>query len=50
MVPGHEIVGRISKIGSDVKKFKVGELAGVDAWWIHAENVRIALRALNNIV
>jgi uncharacterized zinc-type alcohol dehydrogenase-like protein len=28
-VPGHEIVGRISKIGSDVKKFKVGELAGV---------------------
>ncbi len=29
MVPGHEIVGRISKIGSDVKKFKAGELAGV---------------------
>jgi alcohol dehydrogenase (NADP+) len=29
MVPGHEIVGRISKIGSDVKKFKVGEMAGV---------------------
>lgn len=29
MVPGHEIVGKISKIGSEVKKFKVGELAGV---------------------
>jgi uncharacterized zinc-type alcohol dehydrogenase-like protein len=29
MVPGHEIVGRISKIGSEVKKFKVGEMAGV---------------------
>jgi uncharacterized zinc-type alcohol dehydrogenase-like protein len=29
MVPGHEIVGRISKIGSAVTKFKVGELAGV---------------------
>jgi uncharacterized zinc-type alcohol dehydrogenase-like protein len=29
MVPGHEIVGRISKIGAEVKKFKVGELAGV---------------------
>src|SRR4051794_18160751 len=29
MVPGHEIVGRISKIGSEVKKFKVGDLAGV---------------------
>jgi len=29
MVPGHEIVGRITKVGSDVKKFKVGQLAGV---------------------
>lgn len=28
-VPGHEIVGRISRIGSDVTKFKVGDLAGV---------------------
>ncbi|SFI12152.1 NAD(P)-dependent alcohol dehydrogenase [Halpernia frigidisoli] len=28
-VPGHEIVGRISKIGADVKNFKVGDLAGV---------------------
>jgi len=29
MVPGHEIVGRVSQIGSAVKKFKVGDLAGV---------------------
>jgi uncharacterized zinc-type alcohol dehydrogenase-like protein len=29
MVPGHEIVGRISKTGADVTKFKVGDLAGV---------------------
>jgi uncharacterized zinc-type alcohol dehydrogenase-like protein len=29
MVPGHEIIGRISKTGSDVTKFKVGEIAGV---------------------
>jgi len=28
MVPGHEIVGRIVKVGDHVKKFKVGELAG----------------------
>lgn len=28
-VPGHEIVGRISKVGSAVSKFKVGELAAV---------------------
>lgn len=29
MVPGHEIVGRIAKVGDHVKNFKVGELAGV---------------------
>lgn len=29
MVPGHEIVGRVIKTGSEVKKFKVGDLAGV---------------------
>ncbi|HEY8118499.1 MAG TPA: NAD(P)-dependent alcohol dehydrogenase [Methylophilaceae bacterium] len=29
MVPGHEIVGRVTKIGSGVTKFKVGDLAGV---------------------
>lgn len=29
MVPGHEIVGRITKIGSGVTKFRVGELAAV---------------------
>jgi len=28
-VPGHEIVGRVTKIGSDVKKFKEGDLAAV---------------------
>lgn len=28
-VPGHEIVGKISNVGSEVTKFKVGDLAGV---------------------
>ena len=28
-VPGHEIVGRVSAVGSDVGKFKVGDLVGV---------------------
>ena len=29
MVPGHEIVGRISEVGSDVTKFAVGDYAGI---------------------
>jgi uncharacterized zinc-type alcohol dehydrogenase-like protein len=29
IVPGHEIVGRVTKIGSSVSKFKVGDLVGV---------------------
>lgn len=29
MVPGHEIVGTVSKVGNAVTKFKVGDLAGV---------------------
>jgi len=29
MVPGHEIVGRVKRIGSKVTKFKEGDLAGV---------------------
>jgi alcohol dehydrogenase (NADP+) len=28
-VPGHEIVGRVTKVGSGVKQFKPGDLAGV---------------------
>jgi len=28
-VPGHEIVGRVTKVGSSVRKFRAGDLAGV---------------------
>lgn len=28
-VPGHEIVGRVTQVGSDVSKFKVGDIVGV---------------------
>lgn len=29
MVPGHEIVGRVSQVGSEVTKFKEGDAAGI---------------------
>ena len=29
LVPGHEIVGRVSEVGAGVTKFKVGDFAGV---------------------
>jgi uncharacterized zinc-type alcohol dehydrogenase-like protein len=29
MVPGHEIVGRVARVGAAVTKFRVGDLAGV---------------------
>ena len=28
-VPGHEIVGRVTKVGSEVRKFKIGDIAAV---------------------
>ncbi len=29
LVPGHEIVGRVSRVGDQVTKFKVGDVAGI---------------------
>jgi uncharacterized zinc-type alcohol dehydrogenase-like protein len=29
MVPGHEIIGRVARLGSEASKFQVGDLAGV---------------------
>ena len=29
VVPGHELVGRVSRVGTEVTKFKVGDIAGV---------------------
>jgi len=29
MVPGHEIVGQVTKVGGQVRKFKAGDIAGV---------------------
>ncbi|HVG27613.1 MAG TPA: NAD(P)-dependent alcohol dehydrogenase [Acidobacteriaceae bacterium] len=43
MVPGHEIIGRVIAIGSDVKKFKVGDRAAVGVIvesCLHCDNCR----------
>ena len=29
MVPGHEIIGRVTKVGSNVTRFKIGQSVGV---------------------
>ncbi len=29
MIPGHEIVGRVAQTGTEVSKFKTGDIAGV---------------------
>jgi len=29
VVPGHEIVGKVKRVGSDVKKYKTGDLVGI---------------------
>src|SRR5947207_11764626 len=34
IVPGHEIVGRVTKVGSAVTNYKPGDLAGSAAWSI----------------
>ena len=49
MVPGHEIVGRISKVGARVTKLKVGDIAGVGCLVIAAAPATIAKKIKNNI-
>jgi uncharacterized zinc-type alcohol dehydrogenase-like protein len=29
LVPGHEIIGRVTAVGAEVKKFKIGDIAGI---------------------
>jgi alcohol dehydrogenase (NADP+) len=45
MVPGHEIVGRITSVGDEVKNFTVGELAGVGCF---VDSCRICASCLAN--
>lgn len=47
-VPGHEIVGRVSKVGKDVKKFKEGDLAAVGCMVESCRTCSSCLKGLEN--
>ena len=47
-VPGHEIIGRVTKVGAHVTKFKVGDPSASVAWSTPAAPARIAGKASNN--
>jgi uncharacterized zinc-type alcohol dehydrogenase-like protein len=48
LVPGHEIVGKVTAVGSAVSKFKVGEIAGVGCFVDLVELVRV-VQVMNNL-
>jgi hypothetical protein len=49
MVPGHEIVGTITQLGSGVKQFHVGETAGVGCFVDSCRTCPACLRDWSNI-
>lgn len=46
MVPGHEIVGKVIKVGSQVKKFAIGDTAGIG---VMVDSCRECKPCLNNM-
>jgi len=46
MVPGHEIVGKVVKVGDHVKKFKAGDLAGVG---VMVDSCRVCAHCQQNL-
>ncbi|MDQ7977714.1 NAD(P)-dependent alcohol dehydrogenase [Paraburkholderia sp. SARCC-3016] len=46
MVPGHEIVGRIKEVGSDVTRFKVGDPVGVGCMVDSCQHCKTCLNGL----
>jgi alcohol dehydrogenase (NADP+) len=46
MVPGHEIVGRVANIGSQVNKFKVGDAVGVG---VMIDSCRVCKNCVNDL-
>ena len=48
MVPGHEIVGRVSRVGASVQSFKRGDLAGVGTFVDSCRKCASCLAGLEN--
>lgn len=48
MVPGHEIVGKVTAIGSGVNKFQVGDIIGVGVFIDSCGIVNFATKVCNN--
>jgi len=48
MVPGHEIAGLVTSVGTGVTKFKVGDRVGVGCFVDSCRTARIAKRVTNS--
>ena len=48
MVPGHEIVGKVEKVGAEVQKWRAGDIVGVGASWIPAAGAKPAKAVKNS--
>jgi uncharacterized zinc-type alcohol dehydrogenase-like protein len=46
MVPGHEIIGRVNRVGADVTRFKVGDAVGVGCMVDSCQHCRACGRGL----
>ncbi|NTI44752.1 NAD(P)-dependent alcohol dehydrogenase [Rhizobium rhizogenes] len=44
IVPGHEIVGRVSEVGTDVSRFKTGDMVGVGCMVDSCQNCKRCLK------
>lgn len=45
IVPGHEIVGRVTRVGARVTKFKKGDIAAAAVSWIRTARAASAAKA-----
>ncbi|MEM2910017.1 MAG: alcohol dehydrogenase catalytic domain-containing protein [Nitrososphaerota archaeon] len=49
IIPGHEIVGKISEIGKGVEVFEIGQRVGIQPLWTACGNCEYCLRGLEHL-